>query len=393
MLSEHLDTWLNRHRLLVDAVVAGGLALVLGLGAAGLGVLQALLSVVLIVPLAWRRTRPVPSAAVVLTMAFVHWWLLLGEATHGIVPADLVVPFSVYSVTTYGPRWAGRVAMAAGVFGAGLAALGFFLKAGATTSDAVATFVTMAASVLAASAFGTLRGVRRERVEALTDRARLLEVEQQQQARLAVQAERARIAREMHDVVAHSLAVMIAQADGGRYAAAASPRAAEESLRNIGETGRRALAEMRRLLGVLRDEGDMAAAQARLPQPGLTDLPALVEQVRAGGLPVSLHQEGRPCPVAQGLELVMYRIVQEGLTNVIKHAGPAARAEVTVRWGPRTLEIDVLDDGRGAGVPPGPGGHGLIGMSERAAAYGGTVHAGPRPGGGHALHATIPVAA
>ncbi|HEY6796185.1 MAG TPA: histidine kinase dimerization/phosphoacceptor domain-containing protein, partial [Kineosporiaceae bacterium] len=295
MLSERLDTWLNRHRLLVDGVVAGGLALVLALSASGLGVPQMLMSVVLIVPLAWRRTRPVPSAAAVLSVAFLHWWLLLATQSHGLLPGDVVIPFTVYSLATYGPRWAGRVGMGAGVLGAGLAAFGFEGAASTPITHVVPTFVALATSVLAAWALGTLRGVRRERIEALADRARLLEVEQQQQARLAVQAERARIAREMHDVVAHSLAVMIAQADGGRYASAASPQAAEESLRVIGDTGRRALAEMRRLLGVLREDGDPAAAQARLPQPGLADLPALVEQVRSGGLPVSLRHEGRPC--------------------------------------------------------------------------------------------------
>jgi signal transduction histidine kinase len=392
MLSERLDTWLNRHRLLVDGVLTLGAASVLTIAATTLGAPQAAFSAAEMVPLAWRRTRPVPSAAVVLTLAFVHWVALVGTASQGLLPADLVVPVSIYSVTTYGPRWAGRAALGAGALGAALGTMGVEQE-DANLYHAFAFFVFLLTSVVTAWALGTLRGVRRERVEALADRARLLEVEQDQRARLAVQAERARIARELHDVVAHSLAVMIAQADGGRYAAPSSPLAAQESLATIGDTGRRALAEMRRLLGVLREDGDGEAARSRLPQPGLADLPTLVEQVRCGGLPVDLRQEGRAGGVTAGLELVVYRIVQEGLTNVIKHAGPAAQAEVTVRWGPGSVEVDVVDDGRGTAVPQAPGGHGLIGMAERAAAYGGTVHAGPRPGGGHVLRARIPLVA
>jgi signal transduction histidine kinase len=228
---------------------------------------------------------------------------------------------------------------------------------------------------------GALHRVRRER-------ARLLEIERGHQARLTISAERARIAREMHDVVAHSLAVVIAQADGGWFAAESSPQAARASLATIGDTGRRAMGEMRRLLGVLREGQD--EEHSSVPQPGFTDITQLVEQIRASGLDVHLRLDQPRAPVEPGLGLVVYRIVQEGLTNVLKHAGQGARAQVAVRWDRDQLEIIIQDDGRGKTVRPGLPGHGVVGMRERVAAYGGAVWLGPRPEGGHIVHARIP---
>jgi signal transduction histidine kinase len=192
----------------------------------------------------------------------------------------------------------------------------------------------------------------------------------------------------MHDVVAHSLSVVIAQADGGRYAGRTDPEAAVGALEQISATGRQALADMRSLLGVLR-EGD---TQEFAPQPDVATIPTLVEDVRRSGLDVDLLTEGEPVEMAGGAQLAAYRIVQESLTNVLKHAGPASRAWVRLQWRPDALEISVLDDGRGAAamLAPDGEGQGVVGMRERAALHGGRLETGPRHGGGYGVHAVLP---
>ena len=192
----------------------------------------------------------------------------------------------------------------------------------------------------------------------------------------------------MHDIVAHSLSVVIAQADGARYAAAQDPILAVSALGTISETGRGSLREMRRLLGVLRGDG---AAPTR-PLPTLDDVPALLDAVRRSGLVVAFDRGGVPRrALPAGAELTAYRIVQESLTNVLKHAGPQAAASVVERWTGRGLELDVADDGRGAAADAAPGdGQGLRGMAERVALYDGSVDAGPLPGGGFRVRAFIP---
>lgn len=390
MLSERLDVVLRRFPMLMDGAVAATLCLFSVAVTIRLDPWRGWASVALLAPLALRRRFPVVAAGLVLWIAFLRWLLEFGDLP-GPVPGDIAVPMVVYSVTAYGPRWARRVALGAGLLGAGLAATTWPQVGAGDVFAHVVIGLFCAISVLAAWAFGRLRGVRRERMAALQERARLLEVERDQRARLAVSAERARIAREMHDIVAHSLAVVIAQADGGRYAATDSPQA-QAVLNTIGETGRTALAEMRRLLAVLRDEAP-AGETGLGPQPGLGDVPQLVRRVVDGGLVVTLHDGSGELPLEPGIGLVVYRIVQEGLTNVIKHAGPQARAWVTLRRAGTALEVDVVDDGRGAGAQDARdvGGHGLIGMRERAAAYGGVVEAGPLPGGGYAVRARIPL--
>jgi signal transduction histidine kinase len=391
MFSERLEAWLRRHAVLWDVALALTLAVPFVLPYVLSGQRwTATVSALLTLPLALRRRAAVTSAVIVLSSALLQWLTIRDTATQ-LIPADISILIAVYSVTAYGPRWARPAALAAGLIGSALGGELWPSDPGTRPTDHVLVGVAFAVTIIAVWSFGMLRGVRLEQLESLRERARLLEVERDQRAQLAVSAERARIAREMHDVVAHSLAVMIAQADGGRYAATDSP-AAQGVLQTIGETGREALAEMRRLLAVLREEGAEGAAEAALlPQPGLGDLPTLVERARAGGLRIDLEEEGVPVPVDAGLGLVAYRIVQEGLTNVIKHAGPAASATVTLRWQRGALAVDVLDDGRGAGAPLQEPGHGLVGMRERAAAYGGTVEAGPRLGGGFAVRAVIPV--
>ena len=203
----------------------------------------------------------------------------------------------------------------------------------------------------------------------------------------AVAGERATIARELHDVIAHSVSVMTVQAGAARLLLDEDPPRARESLVAVEETGRQALAEMRRLLGILRgDEHETRLA----PQPGIADLDALVEQVRTAGLPVDVVVDGEPKPLPPGIDLAAYRVVQEALTNALKHAG-AARAQVSIRYGPTAVEVAVTNNGQGARANGGGGGHGLIGMRERVTLYGGEFEAGPRRGGGYAVRASLPL--
>jgi signal transduction histidine kinase len=247
--------------------------------------------------------------------------------------------------------------------------------------------------VLAAWLLGDSVRWRRGFYQALEERATRLERERDAQAQVAAAAERARIARELHDVVAHNVSVMVVQADGAAYAMDASPQRAREALGAISGTGRRALAELRSLLGVLRDSADPGAALA--PQPGLEQLEELVREARAAGLPVSLSIEGAPRAVPQGEALAAYRVVQESLTNTRKHAGPGATARVRLRYGEEHLVISVTDDGRGASATRNDGlagpGHGLAGMRERVELYGGSVRSGPRAGGGYEVVARLPL--
>jgi signal transduction histidine kinase len=223
---------------------------------------------------------------------------------------------------------------------------------------------------------------REQRAEASAARAKLLELEHE----AALRAERARIARELHDVVAHHVSVMVVQADGAGYAMRSDPERAQAALGAISSTGRQALTEMRRLLGVLRS-ADQHTELA--PVPGLGELRELLDQARTAGLEVSYTLTGKPRELPEGAELAAYRVVQESLTNTRKHAGLAATAAVTLRYEPEGLTVEVTDDGM-APVSEQSGGHGLAGMRERIAMYGGTVQAGPLPGGGFGVTAHLP---
>jgi signal transduction histidine kinase len=396
---ERWNGWLERHALALDSVSTGVFALFALLGtvvtAVGPTVAAAVWSVVIVVPLAWRRRRPVASAVAVYTAGLLH--TVLGIP--GLVPADLAVLLALYSVTVYGPRWAHRTAVAGAVVGSFvLAATLLLLRMAPDPIAAVALALFCAVTALAVWAAGLVRRSRRETILAWRDRAERLEIERDQQAQIATAAERARIAREMHDIVAHSLSVVIAQADGGRYAAQADPDAAGRALGTIGETGRAALADMRRLLGVLRDDGgvgvlDPASPAELVPQPAAQDIERLVESMRANGLAISLVRMGTPRPLPPGAGLTAYRICQESLTNVLKHAGPDPSVTVLVQWEPAALTLEVTDDGRGAAAVSDGAGHGLVGMRERAAMFGGTVSAGPRPGGGFRVRARLPLPA
>jgi signal transduction histidine kinase len=247
---------------------------------------------------------------------------------------------------------------------------------------------------------GDSMGTRRAYSAALEERAARAEREQDTRAQIAAAGERARIARELHDVIAHNLSVMVAQADGGAYAFDATPERSRQALAEIGRTGRQALSEMSSLLGVLRT-GPETEAVPLAPAPAAAEIEQLVTQAREAGMRVSLTAEGPARPLPGGLSLAAYRIVQEALTNVRKHAGPEATAEVALRYGRDDLLVHVTDDGGGPGrtlprygpPPAAAAGHGLTGMRERAALYGGTVRAGPRPGGGFEVTVRLPLAA
>jgi signal transduction histidine kinase len=225
-----------------------------------------------------------------------------------------------------------------------------------------------------------------EEADEAKERAIRAEHEREERARMAVAEERARIARELHDVVGHSVSVMTVQASGVRRLLRPDQEREREALLVVERTGREALAEMRRMVGVLRRPEE---APALAPQPTLDHLSRLVDQARESGLPVELRIEGEPSQLPAGLDLTAYRLVQEGLTNVVKHA-QATRAEVLVSYGDGYLEVTVEDDGQGVGNGDS-GGHGLIGMRERVSVYGGEIDAGPQPGGGYRLRAKLPL--
>jgi signal transduction histidine kinase len=384
---ERLGAGLRAHPFAVDVATTGAAVLVLVLLPAPSYADKAeslVLGLLFVVPLAWRRRAPVPAAA-----AMVLAGLLQVATLPSVVLADVAALVMVYSLAAYAPRWAARGGLGVGLVGAFLiGARWYSYDASYGGADPLVMAVAAAAiAVVAAWALGDLRRARLLRVSALEERARLLELERDQEMRLAATAERARIARELHDVVAHSLSVVIAQADGGLYAGRTDPDQATGALEQIAATGRQALTDMRSLLGVLRQDG----GQEYAPQPDVAAIKGLVGDVRASGLDVDLIEEGPPQPLPAGPQLAAYRIVQESLTNVLKHAGPASRAWVRLQWRADALELSVLDDGRGAAAAPSDGaGQGLRGMVERAALHGGRLQAGPRHGGGFGVQVVLP---
>jgi signal transduction histidine kinase len=250
------------------------------------------------------------------------------------------------------------------------------------TGDYIFTPVLFAIAWLAGFALRE----RATQAEAAEERAAYAELEREAAARVAVAEERARIARELHDVVAHAVSVMVLQIGAIRHKLPQGLDEDKEALGGVEQAGRNALVEMRRLLGAMRRDGDGAALA---PEPGLDSLESLLAEVGRAGLPVQLHVEGDPVPLPRALDLSAYRIVQEGLTNALKHAR-ARRADVTVRYGPDEVRIEVRDDGRGDSTSDGLG-HGLVGIRERVKIYGGEMTAGPAPQGGFVLSTRLPL--
>ena len=336
-----------------------------------------LFTVALVLPLLWRRRRPVAVFAAIATIAFVQW--LADVRAFG----DAALLVALYSVAVSQPRRVGLAAAAVVEFGVVLAGLRW------APGNGLRAFVALSGLATAAYVLGTSTRTRRALLASLHERAERVERERDQQVQLAAAGERARIARELHDVVAHNVSVMIALADGASYAIDDDPGRAKAAMRSASRTGRQALGELRRLLGVLRDsDGDAQLA----PQPGLAQLDELLQDVRSAGVSVGYEVTGRPpARLPAGLELAVYRIVQEALTNTLKHAGPEAEAQVRMRYGPDALEVEVVDTGRRAPRAPADGSAGLRGMRERAAIYDGELTAGPRPGGGWRVHLVLPL--
>jgi signal transduction histidine kinase len=322
----------------------------------------------LAIPLLGRRTHPLATFAVISAVALAQ--VLAGART----PGDAAVLVALYTVASTQPT--GRLMIAAVVVEAGIVLAVIQWSNG----TGLPIFTGLNAMAIAASVIGINARNRRALVDSLRERAARAEHQRDQQAQLAAAAERSRIAREMHDIVAHNVSVMIALADGAAFAVADSPVRALTAMENVARTGREALTEMRRLLGVLRAETETGT---RAPQPGLDELESLVGQVRAAGLAVTLLVEGDSwTSLPPGLQLTAYRIVQEALTNTLKHAGPDASACVRLSVQDEALELDVSDTGAGRAVGPIREGGGLRGMRERAAVYGGEVEAGAEETGG-----------
>ena len=438
-----LDQWTRLHPVRTDVMAAAALFTVLvALPWIALGPMVApdpqgrqtavslLAGAGMVLPWAVRRVRPVASAAVVTAAAVLH--LLAGPEFS---LSLLMVPLTVYNLAANAPRSVSVAGLLLGLVGGVANGVKVWLfPAQFVTPDGLTVrspaeplaMVIMAIGcglvVLTAWAFGDVVRNRRLAVRALEDRAHRLEVQSRQERELAAADERSHIAREMHDIVAHSLQVVISQADGARYAAAAKPALAVTALETIGQTGRSALADMRQLLGVLRETGETVAGvpgvtdddarrpaadaspdgrgarlpPGRRPQPRLADLPALVETMRLSGLEVSLLETDTPRrALPAGGELAAYRIVQEALTNTLRHGGPDADAFATLAWTARGLDLQIDDDGCGAAADPATrgSGQGLRGAAERTALFGGTLETGPRVGTGYRVSAHLPYSA
>ena len=327
-----------------------------------------------VLPLALRRSRPVGVLATTLGAAIAGDLWFAGFLLPGPVIA-------LYTVAAHRER---RVAIGAAV----ATAMALLVPAAAGRGVSSAGFAAaMYALFAVAWAAGDNLRTRRAYLAAVEDRAERLERDREEQARRAVAAERARIARELHDVISHNVSVMVVQASAGKDVFDSQPERARTALGSIESIGREALVELRRLLGVVSAE-DTGEAAVFSPQPGLARLPELVEQVGAGGLHVELTVRGEPRDLPAGVDLSAFRIIQEALTNTIKHAR-ASRAHVSLRYAGDGLEVEVIDDGtatNGCGR-----GRGIVGMRERAALVGGELSAGPRPAGGFAVRAWMPL--
>ena len=329
--------------------------------------LAAALLLVACVPLYWRRRRPLAVAAIV-SSAGIAYGVLQHPST------ELIVPLAVaaYSAAAFAPRSVGQT----------MVVLAAIAAAAVAQSDPTANWVEMASS-----AFFTV-GVPVAFGRVVWNRHRTIQRDRDQAARDAAAFERGRIARELHDIVAHSMSVMVVQAAGARTVLRRDPDEAERALRAVEESGRLGLAELRRLLA---SEGELTPTLA--PQPGLDALAALLDRMRATGLAVELVTEGAARPLPVGVDLSGYRIVQEALTNTLKHGGDAPHARVLLRYAPRSIEIEVTDDGSGAVAGSDGIGRGLIGMRERVAFLDGDIETGPRPGGGFLVRVRIPTGA
>ena len=373
--------WWREHPLAVDAVLAllvfavtlQPLVRAQACGCAPTPAWGYALVVAECLPLVWRRTWPFATVLVTGLLTGVH-----GASSLPDPPVAFAGLVAIYTVAAHATR---RVAVTAGVIGAVTIAVVLLVSwPDSDLEDATVVYLTFATAWL----LGDATRSRRERTAELEARAADLERTRAAEARRAVVEERTRIAREMHDVLAHSVSMIVVQAEAGPLVVERDPARAVAAFDAISATGKEALRELRRLLGVLRED----EAGPLAPLPGLADVQELVERVRRAGLDVELVRVGDDGPVPPAVGLSAYRIVQEALTNVVKHAGPA-HVTVRLRSGQGTLRIEVTDDGLGS--PAATPGRGLLGMHERADSLGGHVTAGPRPDGGWAVTADLPL--
>ncbi|MEU6803484.1 sensor histidine kinase [Streptomyces neyagawaensis] len=395
---QRLYDFLRRHPTWVDsfwAVVLLGMSLVGGAIDSDYAESMneaALVPIALALSLSVALRRRMPEKMLVLAAAAGIAQLIFDVPR---IAGDFAMLVIIYTVAAIGARWASWFALAGGLCAAPLAQMRWAEDQTGMLGNAVLAIILTVPFALAWVLGDSLR-TRRAYFAQLEERAARLEKEREAQAKVAVAAERARIARELHDVVAHNVSVMVVQADGAAYVLDAAPDQAKKALETISSTGRQALAEMRRLLGVLRT-GEHQEVGEYVPQPDVEQIDDLVEQCRTAGLPVDFKIEGTPRPLPSGVELTAYRIVQEALTNTRKHGGPNAGASVRLVYFDDGLGLLVEDDGKGAphelyeeGGVDGRG-HGLIGMRERVGMVGGTLDAGPRPGGGFRISALLPL--
>ncbi|WP_244199844.1 sensor histidine kinase [Amycolatopsis thailandensis] len=334
------------------------------------------LTVVLLLPLVWRHRAPRTVFATVAAVAAVQWLLDIQ------LPADIALLVALYTVAVRADLRDALVAGAVLEVGGLLACLRW------TTDGAFLTpFVAVTAMIVAVGVLGVHVRIHRAYLAAVEERAVRLERDHDQQARVAVAEERTRITREMHDIVTHNLSVMVALTDAAVYAQHRSPGKATTAMLQISETGRQALTDMRRSLGVLR-AGEPDAL--RHPLPGIAQLTALADQMGAAGLPTRIDIHGGHAHVPATAELTVYRLVQEALTNTLKHTPAGTHAKVRIECSTESVIVDVTDSGP---LPPALAatrpGHGITGMRERAAAYGGTLRAGPLPDGGWGVHTRL----
>ncbi|MBC9717930.1 sensor histidine kinase [Streptomyces sp. TRM66268-LWL] len=396
---QRLYDFLRRHPTGVDSFWA---VVLFGMTALGLvteasqeardpGVMAALLALVQCVVVALRRRAPEQ-----MLLLSAGGGLVQLITDNDVMVANFAMLVIIYTVAARDVTWARRFALGGGLVAAPLSQLRWHEDNGTGAVGTVLLTGFMIVPFLLAWVLGDSLRTRRAYFAQLEERAARLEREREAQAKVAVAAERARIARELHDVVAHNVSVMVVQADGAAYVMDQAPDQAKKALETISGTGRQALAEMRRLLGVLRT-GEPAEGGEYVPQPDVEQIDDLVSQCREAGLTVDFKVEGTPRPLPSGVELTAYRIVQEALTNTRKHGGPNAGASVRIVYFDDGLGLLVEDDGKGAphelyedGGADGRG-HGLIGMRERVGMVGGTLDAGPRPGGGFRISALLPL--
>ncbi|MFJ9293662.1 sensor histidine kinase [Streptomyces asoensis] len=336
----------------------------------------------LVLPLLWRRRKPAVAFGVTAAVFVLQW--AIGAALR----ADVALLVALYSLALHG--WLRQLPWACAVMTGALALVAVRASPAVSVWDGLFFLLSTATAALA---LGLVVRIRRAQLAGLRDRATRLEIERDQRSRLAAATERTRVAREMHDIVGHNLSVIITLADAGAYAADAAPERGKEALRLIGDTGRQALGELRRVLGVLREAADGTAEGPELsPQPGIPDIEALCAKVRAAGLGIVYRTSGDMDALDSGVQLTVYRIVQEALTNTLKHADPDTVVRLAIVEKDARLTVRVQDTGPAApSGRPNEEGHGLVGMRERAALYGGTVSAGPA-GGGWSVEAVLDLA-